>query len=351
MAGGVGSRFWPLSRTKTPKQFLDILGTGRSFLQQTYKRFAKVCPSENIYIVTNEIYAEQVLEQLPDIGKNQVLTEPLRRNTAPCIAFSNMIISEINPDANIVVAPSDHLILEEDKFVKIINEGFEFVAKNQSLLTLGITPSRPETGYGYIQVEQTTDSENGKIQKVKTFTEKPDRQTAEVFIESGDFFWNSGIFIWSLKTINAAFKKYLPEINNLFNPEDFTKSENKIEFIENSFSKCRNISIDNGIMEHAGNVFVYCDDFGWSDIGTWDSLYEMSNKDDVGNVKPKTVLTYDTKNTLINVPKNKIVVVQGLEDYIIAESDDILLICKRNDEKKIREFVNDVKTKLGDEFV
>lgn len=351
MAGGVGSRFWPLSRTEKPKQFLDIMGTGRSFLQQTYKRFAKVCPAENIFIVTNDIYAEQVVNELPALDKSQVLAEPLRRNTAPCIAFSNMIISEIDQNANIVVAPADHLILDEDKFIGIIEEGFEFVSQNNSMLTLGITPSRPETGYGYIQVGQTNETNNQKIQKVKTFTEKPNRETAQMFIDSGDFFWNSGIFIWSLQTINAAFKKYLPEVNSLFNPKEYAISSDKNEFIENSYSECRNISIDNGVMEHADNVFVYCDDFGWSDIGTWDSLYENSNKDKEGNVKPENALIYDTKNTLITLPKDKVAVIQGLENYIIAESDNILLICKRNDEKKIREFVNDVKAKFGDKYI
>ena len=353
MAGGVGSRFWPISRTQKPKQFLDILGTGKSLLQQTYSRFARVCPPENIYIVTNEMYSQQVAEQLPEINTEQILAEPARRNTAPCIAYSNLKIKAKNPNANIVVAPSDHLILDETKFVEVIEKSFEFVSQNDSLLTLGINPTRPETGYGYIQIKDEKPENFNYLNKVKSFTEKPNRETAEMFLESGEFFWNSGIFIWSLKSINKAFNTFLPEIAQLFsNTDEITTLEKELSFIKNAYSECKNISIDNGIMEHAENVFVYCTEFGWSDLGTWDSLYENSEKNNDKNASNSTnVLTYDTKNTLINVPKDKLVIVDGLDGYIIAESDNILMITKRDNEKKIREFVKDVEEQKGEEFV
>ncbi len=352
MAGGVGSRFWPISRTEKPKQFLDILGTGKTLLRQTFDRFVRVCSTENIYIVTNAEYTEIVKEILPEISYNQILSEPMRRNTAPCIAYANLKIREKNKNAKIVVAPSDHLILNEDKFIDVIKESFDFVEKNDGLLTLGITPHRPETGYGYIQIDDAYEGESS-IQKVKTFTEKPDRQTAEAFLKSGEFFWNSGIFIWSLASIDKAFDEFLPDITKLFSQNiDISTPEKEFEFIKETYSECKNVSIDKGIMEHAENVFVYCTEFGWSDLGTWDSLYEESEKDENGNaILGENILTYETTNTVINVPKEKLVVVQGMDDYIIAESDDILLICKKNDEKKIRQFVNDVKLLKGDKFV
>ncbi len=353
MAGGVGSRFWPISKTKKPKQFLDILGTGRTLLQQTFDRFIKICPKENIYIVTSEIYATLVAEQLPKIGKEQILSEPFRRNTAPCIAYSNLKIRQRNENANIVVAPSDHLILNEDKFIEVIRKSFDFVSSNDSLLTLGINPTRPETGYGYIQIGDNKPEGFNYINKVKSFTEKPDRDTAEKFLESGEFFWNSGIFIWSLKSINKAFNKNLPDIDRLFSKLDRISSpEKEKEYIFESYSECKTVSIDNGIMEHAENVFVYCTEFGWSDLGTWDSLYENSTKTEEGNVfSSENILTYDTKDTIINVPDNKLIIIEGLEGYIIAESENILMICKRDNEKKIREFVKDVEDKKGDNYI
>ena len=353
MAGGIGSRFWPISKTKKPKQFLDILGTGRTLLQQTFDRFIKICPKENIYIVTNEIYANQVAEQLPEISQEQILSEPLRRNTAPCIAYSNLKIKQRNENANIVVAPSDHLIINEDKFVEVIQKSFGFISANNCLLTLGINPTRPETGYGYIQISDNQPEGFNYINKVKSFTEKPDRDTAEKFLESGEFFWNSGIFIWSLKSINKAFKKHLPDVERLFsNIDKISTPEKEKIYINESYSECKIISIDNGIMEHADNVYVYCTEFGWSDLGTWDSLYENSTKTKEGNVfSSENILTYDTTNTIINVPDNKLIVVEGLEGYIIAESENTLMICKRDNEKKIREFVKDVEEKKGDSYI
>ncbi len=354
MAGGIGSRFWPLSRLKKPKQFLDILGTGNTLLQQTYNRFIKICPKENIFVVTNDQYIDIVAEQLPELNKKSILSEPFRRNTAPCIAYANYKIGQLNPAANIVVAPSDHLILNETKFIEIINKSLEFTSNNDGLLTLGITPNRPETGYGYIQVSNETHIDFSEIKRVKTFTEKPDKKTAETFIDSGEFFWNSGIFIWSLNSIYKAFNKYLPDIVDLFKHEDESLSvKDETEFILGAYAECRNISIDNGIMEHADNVYILCSEFGWSDLGTWDSLYvNSSNKDENENVLiGKNILSYDTKNSIVNVPCDKLVVIQGLEDFIVAESDNILLICKRNDEKRIKQFLNDVKVNKGEDFV
>lgn len=346
MAGGIGSRFWPLSTDSKPKQFLDILGIGKTLLQQTFERFKTVCPVENIYIVTSTRYKDLVLDQLSGINQNQVLLEPSRRNTAPCIAYANYKILKINPDANIVVAPSDHLILKEKKFVKTIKEALNFVEKNNVLLTLGMKPTRPETGYGYIQIDKNG-NKTSNINKVKTFTEKPDIKLAKVFFESGDFYWNSGIFIWSLKTIMDAFETHLPEINSLFSQGiDLYNTKDEKEFISQTYSECRNISIDYGIMEKSKNVYVFCSEFGWSDLGTWGSLYEHSKKDKKLNaIKGQKVFAYDSQNCIVNVPDNKLVVMQGLDNYIVVESDNTLLICKKEDEQQIRQFVNDISVK------
>jgi mannose-1-phosphate guanylyltransferase len=355
MAGGIGSRFWPLSRTRKPKQFLDILGTGRSLLQQTFDRFSQILPVENIYIVSNEEYGEIILKQLPGIRKEQVLLEPMRRNTAPCIAYASYKIREIEPDARIVVAPSDHLILKEQEFLNVVRKGLEFVAANDALLTLGIRPSRPETGYGYIQIsgEKGSITVNESLRKVKTFTEKPDLKMATVFLESGDFFWNSGIFFWSLKTISLAFETYLTEVDSLFKEgTGLYNTDAEHEFISKTYPKCKNISIDYGVMEKADNVYVLCADFGWSDLGTWGSLYDMSGKDKNANaIQGKSVFTYDTRNCLINLPNDKLAVIQGLDDYIIVDSDNILLICKKEDEQKIKQYVNDVRLEKGENFI
>jgi mannose-1-phosphate guanylyltransferase len=353
MAGGIGSRFWPVSRTSVPKQFLDILGVGHSLLQLTYNRFVKIMPKENIFIVTNRSYIDLVSQQLPELPTENILLEPYRRNTAPCIAFANFKILKKNPNANIVVAPSDHLIVKEDEFLKVVNSGLDFVSKNEALLTLGITPSRPETGYGYIQSNNEVKVEGyNNLMKVKTFTEKPNLEMARVFLESGEFFWNSGIFLWSVKSINKAFDEFLPEINTLFAEGKglyYTPMEDS--FINDIYPRCKSISIDYGIMEKAKNVYVLCSDIGWSDLGTWGSLYEHSKKDDAGNhIDGDSVFAYDIKNTVVKVPSNKVVVVQGLTDYIVAESDGILLICKMQDEQMIKQFVNDVKLKKGEEF-
>jgi len=355
MAGGIGSRFWPLSRTKKPKQFLDILGVGRSLLQQTFNRLKNVFPVENIFIVTNEDYENIIREQLPELNPLQVLLEPLRRNTAPCIAYANHKIRLINPEAMIMVAPSDHIILKETDFLDVVKKGLDFVEKNDCLLTLGIQPNRPETGYGYIQIngDKTRIDLNNSFRKVKTFTEKPDLQMAELFLQSGDFFWNSGMFFWSLTSIMKAFQNHLPEVDQFFlDGKEFYNTEREAEFIGKVYPNCRNISIDYGIMEKAENVFVLCSDFGWSDLGTWGSLYDILNKDgDKNSISGSNVFVYNSKNCLINLPENKLAVIQGLDDYIVVESDNILLICKKQDEQKIKNYVNDVRVDKGEDFI
>ena len=351
MAGGVGSRFWPFSTNNRPKQFLDFFGTGRSLLQMTYDRFLKVVPKEHILIASSSQYKDLVLEQLPDLKANQVLLEPARRNTAPCIAYAMHRIKAENPNANIVVSPSDHLILKEDEFVQTILNGLEYTKDHGDILTLGIKPSRPETGYGYIQVADLTSDRN--ILKVKTFTEKPNIELAKIFLESGDFFWNSGMFLWNVNTIIEAFDLYLNEMNRKFEGgAAFYGTEKEQEFIDSIYQSCTNISIDYAILEKAKNVHVLAANFGWSDLGTWGSVYEHSNKDAEKNVTLKCkTLFYDSKNNVVALPEGKLAVIQGLDGYIVAEADKALLICKKEEEQHIRQFVNDTKVKIGEEFI
>jgi mannose-1-phosphate guanylyltransferase len=354
MAGGIGSRFWPLSKITKPKQFLDILGTGRSLLQATYDRFSEIILPQNIIIVTNAIYRDFVFEQLPGLTPAQVLLEPMRKNTAPCIAYANHRIRMMNPDAVFVVSPADHLILKQDIFLNEIKQALEIASSENVLLTLGIKPNRPETGYGYIQAN--TKKLQGKpenLRKVKTFTEKPDIELARVFFESGEFYWNSGIFIWSLNAIMTAFRQYLPEVDALFSsrPEVYNTEEEQ-NFITGVYASCKNISVDYGIMEKAEDVYVFFSDFGWSDLGSWGSLYEHSALDDEGNmVSGANVFSYDVTNCIINVPSDKIVVLQGLDNYIVVESGNILLVCRKEDEQRIKQFVNDVKIEKGEEYI
>jgi mannose-1-phosphate guanylyltransferase len=351
MAGGIGSRFWPMSRTQYPKQFLDILGTGSTLIQQTWNRFLNICPKENILIVTNEDYRDLIKEQLPDIQDKQILCEPMRRNTAPCIAYANYKILSENPEANIVVAPSDHIILKEDVFTKVITEALEAAKNNDWLITLGIKPSRPDTGYGYIQFDP--ENPQGNLNKVKTFTEKPELEMAKQFLESGDFVWNAGIFVWSLKSINKAFDEHLPEVDTIFKGGmDKYNTEDEAQFINEAYTVCRNISIDYGVMEKAKNVFVYSADIGWSDLGTWGSLFENSQKDDHNNATlGKNIMLYDSKDNIVNVPDEKLVVLQGLEGYIVVERNNTLLVCKKEEEQMLRGIVNDVKIEKGDNFI
>ncbi|MGI6046427.1 MAG: mannose-1-phosphate guanylyltransferase [Petrimonas sp.] len=351
MGGGVGSRFWPFSKEDKPKQFLDFFGTGRSLLQSTFDRFKKIIPVENIFVVTNDAYAEMTLKQLPELSKNQILLEPLRRNTAPAIAYAVFHIQAINPNANIVVAPSDHLILKEDVFLSEIERGLQFVEKNPFLLTLGIKPSRPETGYGYIQ-ENHEEIVDG-IKKVKTFTEKPNFELAKAFFESGEFVWNSGIFLWNAKTILNSFKQHLPDIVNKFNEgKEFFNTPREKEFIDQAFPFCPNISIDYGIMEKADNVYVIGCDFGWSDLGTWGSLHEITDKDNNNNASLHCKTLYiESNDNIVTMSDGKLVVIQGLDGYIVAESNNTLLICKKEEEQRIKHFVTDVKFRYGDEYI
>ena len=405
MAGGVGSRFWPFSRNKKPKQFLDFFGTGRSLLQMTIDRFRPIVPIENILIVTNVIYRDLVLEQIPDLKAEQVLCEPARRNTAPCIAYAAARIKAMakptpNPSLKggeshsgttnkirIVVAPSDHLILQEETFRQTIQQGFDFIENNDALLTLGMKPTRPETGYGYIQMGEVAypkplpectpqshelcrgpregkgllgDEARGEsleakgemICKVKAFTEKPNLELAKVFLESGDFLWNSGIFIWSLDSILNAFQEFLPEMANKFAEGDKVMgTADEDAFIQQMFPTCPSISIDYGVMEKAKNVHVIPSDFGWSDLGTWGSLYELSDKDENENVTLHADATYyDSHGNIVTLPKGRLAVVQGLEDCIVAESDGVLLICKRDAEQQIRQFFMDAEVKFEGKF-
>lgn len=353
MAGGVGARFWPMSRKDHPKQFIDILGTGQTLIQATFNRFLKICPPENIYIVTNESYKQLVLEQLQQIKSEQVLCEPSRRNTAPCIAYANYSILQRNPDANVVVAPSDHIILKEDIFTEVILAALEATEKNDWLLTLGIQPNRPDTGYGYIQFQENNISTDTRIKKVKTFTEKPQLEMAMQFLASGDFLWNSGIFIWRLKTIMQSIANYLPDVDSLFRAGiGKYNTPQEAAFIEQTYSMCKNISIDYGVMEKADNVYVLSSDFGWSDLGTWGSLYDTRAKNNDGNaIVGNNVMMYDSHNCIVNMPKDKLVVLQGLDDYIVVEDEGTLLICRKQDEQQIRQFVNDVMIEKGEKFV
>lgn len=352
MAGGIGSRFWPISRTSHPKQFIDILGTGKTLIQSTYDRFKKIVPEENIFIVTNELYTGLVKEQLPGIRDYQILAEPVMRNTAPCVAYACHKINRMNPDAAIIVAPSDHLITDPESFIQDINRSLAAVKEHACLVTLGIKPSRPDTGYGYIQY--TTKTVNDDFHKVKVFTEKPNLELAKTFIQSGDFLWNAGIFVWSAASILQAFEQFLPEMNDIFKEgAALYNTDGEQGFIQNAYYQCTNISIDYGIMEKAENVYVLPTDFGWSDLGTWASVYELSDKDYVGNavIPAEKVIMYDSSNCMVNVPADKLVILQGLHDYIVVEANNTLMIFPKSEEQNIKQVVADVKGKFGTEFI
>lgn len=349
MAGGIGSRFWPSSRNQRPKQFLDILGTGQSLLRMTYERFLPHFPAENIFIVTNVDYTGLVAQELPELQPDQIMSEPFRKNTAPCIAYASYKIHKSDPEAVIVVTPSDHAIFNEEVFSKTLGKAIEVAAENEKLITIGIQPSRPETAYGYIQYIQDRSDE---VKKVKTFTEKPEMELAVKFLESGDFVWNSGIFIWSAQAIIHAFQKHMPLMAETFEeitPKLFTTEE--AHHIKVAYASCKNISIDYGIMEKAENVFVILGKFAWSDLGTWDSLHDLKEKNEDNNVIDANALTYDTQNCIIQGPENQLIVVQGLENYLVVHSDNVTLVCRKDDEKMLREFVSDVKAKKGNQYL
>ena len=350
MSGGVGSRFWPVSRNKLPKQFIDFFGTGESMLQMTYNRFSQIVPKENIYIITHQNYKDITKKQLPDIDESQILVEPQRRNTAPCVAWAAHHIKAKNKDANIVITPADHVILNETLFKESIDKSFELAASKDVLLTLGINPTRVETAYGYIQKAEDKIDE---FYKVKTFTEKPDSELAKVFIDSGEFLWNSGIFIWNVNSIIKAFEKNLPDIHSRFEVgKEFYATEKEADFISDMYPSCPNLSIDFGIIEKASNIYVLPSDFGWSDMGSWGSLYNITDKDENSNVSLQTsVLAYESHNNIVSLPADHIAVIQGLEDYIVAESGNVLIICKKSEEQRISNFVTDAKVKFGDDYI
>ncbi|MFA8451285.1 MAG: mannose-1-phosphate guanylyltransferase [Bacteroidales bacterium] len=338
MAGGVGSRFWPMSTAETPKQFLDILGLGKTLIQQTIERFDGIVDPKNILVVTSKAYKAIVQEQCPELKEENILLEPCMRNTAPCIAYASYKIAKENPNANIVVAPSDHLITNTNDFQSVVRNGLKFVSENEALLTIGIQPHRPETGYGYIQIEDPKTTEI--INPVKAFKEKPNLETAESYIKAGNYFWNSGIFFWSVKSIITAIETHIPEVAEIFQRGNAVYGSSKEqEFIDSEYPGCINISVDYGIMEKANNIFVHSGDFGWSDLGTWGSLWEKRSKDNQGNaVVGDEVKLFDSSNCIVHMPENKKVVIQGLEDYIVVESKGTLLICQKKEEQRIKEF-------------
>ena len=348
MAGGVGSRFWPVSTQEFPKQFHDMLGKGQSLIQRTFSRINDLVPSENILIATNEKYEDLVLDQIPKASKNQLLLEPAMRNTAPCILYAALKIYDQNPDAVILVAPSDHWIDDEAEFSRNIETSFEACSQQDILMTLGIQPNSPNTGYGYIQFETSED----EIKKVKDFTEKPNLETAEKFLASGDYLWNAGIFVWSAKSIVKAFEKSLPDMLNLFNASETYNTNKEASFIKSNYENAENISIDFGIMERASNVHVLPVDFGWNDLGTWGSLYNKLEKDASKNatVGSETIFR-DAQGNMVRTQSGKRVVIQGLNDYIVVEKEDVLLICPKKDEQDIKQIVADVKDTFGSDFV
>lgn len=351
MAGGIGSRFWPMSRTNYPKQFLDILNTGKTLIQATYERFAAFIPAENIFVVTSNEYINIVKKQLPQLALQNILGEPSRKNTAPCIAYISYKLHQIDPNASLIVAPSDHLILDPIAFNKVCFEALGFVSEHNALVTLGIQPTYPHTGYGYIQYEQQAVSHN--VYKVKTFTEKPELATAKMFLSSGDFLWNAGIFVWQVKNIISAFEKNLPEMYDVFEAEKTNfNSTQEVPALQRIYPLCTNISIDFGIMEKADNVYVIPSSFGWSDLGSWNSAWENLEKDYMSNASGGgNVIVFDTHHCMIQTPQNKLVVLQGMEDFIVVDTNDVLLICKREKEQDIKEYVAEVKRNKGDKYL
>lgn len=349
MAGGVGVRFWPYSRNSKPKQFLDVLGTGKTLIQSTLERFLPLCPMENIYVVTHEEHAALVKEQLPELSDQQILAEPMRKNTAACITYASYKIYEKNKDAVIVVSPSDHLILKENEFRDIIKKAVDQAKAQDKLITIGIKPTRPETGYGYIQYH----TEKTFTKKVKTFTEKPELTLAKKFLESGDFVWNAGIFIWGVQAIIKALQSYTPEMAEVF--EDIkTKlgTSDEKSAINAAYPQCKSISIDYAVMEKAQNVYVCLGDFDWSDLGSWASIHEISTKDENNNAISANAQTYETRNCIIRGSNDKLIVVQGLNGYLVGEFGNVVIVCEKDKEEQFRRFVNDVKTRPNaNEFI
>lgn len=343
MAGGIGSRFWPMSTEERPKQFIDVLGVGHTLIQTTLDRFRGVCPMENVWVVTNERYADLVHEQLPDVPVDHILQEPCRRNTAPCIAYVSWRIKMTDPKANVVVSPSDHIVTNVDEFRRVITSCLKFAGETDAVLTLGMKPTRPETGYGYIQADLTSNSpRNREIYRVDQFKEKPDLETAKHYISEHNFFWNAGIFVWSVETIVNALRVYAPRINNIFERmQNVMGTSQEQETINKVYPDCDNISIDYAVMENAEEIFVFPADFGWSDLGTWGSLLLQSQRDMYGNgLIGKNIHTFECRNCIVHTTQEKKVILQGLDGYIVAEHDDTLLICKLSEEQRIKQFQN-----------
>ena len=348
MAGGTGTRFWPYSRTNKPKQFLDVLGTGRTLLQMTFDRFAKFVDPKNIYVVSNGLYEELIKQQLPELSSDQVLLEPAKRNTAPCIAYASYKIRQKEEDAILIFTPADHAIFHEDKFEQVVETAVHGATDGNKLITIGIKPHRPETGYGYIQFLEGGD----KVKAVKTFTEKPELELAKTFLASGDFVWNAGIFVWSAKSIIEAFNDLQPDMAEIFeNGKGDYYQDSEAAFIEKAFSIVKNISIDYAIMEKASNVFVVLGDFQWSDLGSWNALHEIRETDDNNNVVEADTILYGCQNNYIKAPKSKLIVLHDLDGYLVSDFEDVLLVCKKDDAAKFKAFVTDVKTLKGDKFV
>lgn len=351
MAGGIGSRFWPISRTRYPKQFLDILGLGRTLIQQSFDRYSQVVPKENVFVVTSQEYVDIVRQQLPELPVGNILAEPSRKNTAACIAYIAFRLQAQNPEAVMIAAPADHLVTETEEFVNTARKALEFVETVNALVTIGIKPTHPNTGYGYIQHDIAEAAPD--VYKVKTFTEKPNEDIAKAFIASGDFLWNAGIFTWKVKNVLNAFETYLPEVFEVFAAEkDQFNTSSERKAIERIYPQCTNISVDFGVMEKAPNVYVIPASFGWSDLGTWNSAWENMEKDYFSNaVVGKNVMVVDANNCMVHVPENKLVLLQGLRDYIIVDTPDALLICKKDKEQQIKEYVAEVKRNIGDQYL
>ncbi|WP_422008431.1 mannose-1-phosphate guanylyltransferase [Roseivirga pacifica] len=347
MAGGIGSRFWPYSRAAKPKQFLDVLGTGRSLIQMTYDRFLNICPSDNIYVITNKDYKGLVQEQLPELSDDQILLEPIGRNTAAAVAYPAFKIKQKDPEGIMIVAPSDHVVFKDAVFKENLTTAIDAASGDSKLITLGIVPTRPETGYGYIQYHSNKDE---KVKKVKTFTEKPELELAQKFIESGDFVWNAGIFIWSIDTITKAFNKYLKDIAVIFEEgADSYYTDKEQAFIDKAYSQCKSISIDYGIMEKADDVHMVKGLFDWSDLGSWDSLHEARKKDEHNNVIDGKAVLYNSQNCYVKGDDDLLIVAQDLDGYLVTKSGNVVLVCKKDAEKKFREFLSDAKD-VGEEF-
>lgn len=351
MAGGIGSRFWPMSRSAFPKQFLDILNKGRTLIQSTYDRFARFIPNKNIYIVTSQQYESIVMEQLPELDPANILCEPSRKNTAPCIAYISYKLNKLNPKSNLICAPADHVVADDIAFTKVSLEALDFTSKHNALLTLGIKPLYPNTGYGYIQYEEQSVTDN--VYKVKIFTEKPDIELAKTFIASGDFLWNAGIFVWQTKNIIQAFEKYLPELHEVFDSEKTNfNTEEEADAIERIYPQCVNISIDYGIIEKAENIYVIPSSFGWSDLGTWGSAYDNLEKDENENaLAGNNVIVFDSIKNIVHADNKKLVLIQGLENFIIVDTEDVLLICKKENEQQIKEYLVEVKRNKGEHYL